>query len=332
MNSTPQYVLAGLLILGFSSMQGESPSDPGPVSPSRISYNTHLHAGWTMTWTDSRTDISRENWPSRLDSNSTLSLQGARSSRSAPAENPQQYSSDESSSTSSFLRPALFIGGAIAITGVLIRTDQQTYQTLYDLKQDHMAIRDVSPIITNLGDGRASFAIFGGFLAYSYIANDRTALQAGKIGLESFLLSGIAAQILKHTFGRERPSVATVSGGRWNGAFFLLNQGSGKRGGYAHFDAFPSGHTTTVFAAATTLAEVYHDSPWVSYASYSVASVVAVSRVMEQTHWVSDCFVGGLLGYFSTQLVLHLNQTGKPVALIPVSDGDNVGLALRVGF
>ncbi len=175
-------------------------------------------------------------------------------------------------------------------------------------------------------------AMFGGFLAYSYIADDRTALQAGKIGLESFLLSGITAQILKHTFGRERPSVASVSGGRWNGAFLLLNQSTGKRGGYAHFDAFPSGHTTTVFAAATTLSEVYHDSPWVSYASYSVASVVAVSRVMEQTHWLSDCFVGGLIGYFSTQLVIRLNNSGKPVALVPVTDGQYTGLALNVGL
>ncbi len=240
-------------------------------------------------------------------------------------------SPEQLSSSASYLKPALFVGGALAITGALIWSDQRTYETLYDWKTSHSAIRTVSPIITNLGDGRTSMAMFGGFLAYSYIANDRTAMQAGKIGLESFLLSGITAQILKHTFGRERPSVASVSGGRWNGAFLLLNQG-GKRGGYAHFDAFPSGHTTTVFAAATTLSEVYHDSPWVSYASYSVASVVAVSRVMEQTHWLSDCFVGGLIGYFSTQLVIRLNNSGKPVALVPVSDGQYTGLALNVGL
>jgi membrane-associated phospholipid phosphatase len=77
---------------------------------------------------------------------------------------------------------------------------------------------------------------------------------------------------------------------------------------------------------------VYNDSPWVSYASYSLASVVAVSRVMERTHWVSDCFVGGLIGYFSTQLVIHLNHTGKPVALVPVTDGRYQGLALNVGL
>jgi membrane-associated phospholipid phosphatase len=234
--------------------------------------------------------------------------------------------------SSSVLKPTLFAGGALAITAALIRTDQKTYNVIHGWKTANDPIEDVSPVITNLGDGRASVAIFGGFLAYSYLGKDRTAFQAGKIGLESFLVSGIVTQILKHTFGRERPSAATQSGGRWNGAFLFLNQGSSKRGSYARYDAFPSGHTATIFAAATTLSEIYNDSPWVSYASYSVASTVAVSRVMEQTHWLSDCFVGGLIGYFSTQLVIRFNRTDKPIVLLPSFDGQHAGLALNVGF
>ena len=243
-----------------------------------------------------------------------------------------QEQNDFTERSSSYLKPAMFIGGALGATAILIRTDQMTYNTLHSWRTANDPLEDVSPVITNLGDGRASMAIFGGFLAYSYLDNDRSAFQAGKIGLESFFVSGIVTQILKHTFGRERPSAATQSGGRWNGAFLFLNQGSGKRGGYAQFDAFPSGHTATVFAAATTLSEVYRDSPWVTYASYTVASSVAISRVMEQTHWLSDCFVGGLIGYFSAQLVLHVNHSDRPVALLPMYDGEHMGLALNVGL
>jgi membrane-associated phospholipid phosphatase len=234
--------------------------------------------------------------------------------------------------SSSYLKPAIFVGGALAITTVLIRTDQRTFNALHTWRTTNDPIEDVSPIITNLGDGRASIAIFGGFLAYSYLEKDRSAFQAGKIGLESFLLSGIVVQILKHTFGRERPSAATQNGGRWNGSFLLLNQSSGKRGSYAKYDAFPSGHTATAFAAATTLSEIYEDTPWVSYASYTIASGVAISRVTEQTHWLSDCFVGGLIGYVSTQLVLHYNHSTKPVALLPSYDGQHMRLALTVGL
>jgi membrane-associated phospholipid phosphatase len=239
---------------------------------------------------------------------------------------------DNSGGSSPYVKPALFIGGALATTAILIRTDQSTYNVLHRWRMTSDPLGDVSPVITNLGDGRASMAIFGGFLLYSFVDNDHESFQAGKIGLESFLVSGIATQILKHTFGRQRPSTATQSGGRWNGAYLLLNQGSGKRGGYASFDAFPSGHTATIFAAATTLAEVYHDSPWVSYASYGVATSVAISRVMERAHWLSDCFVGGIIGYFGTQLVLHFNHANRPVVLLPTYDGTQMGLALNVGL
>jgi membrane-associated phospholipid phosphatase len=244
-----------------------------------------------------------------------------------PAE--QNYFEEESSS---YLKPALFVGGSLAITALLIRTDQQTFNVIHGWRTSSDPLEDVSPAITNLGDGRASMAIFGGLLAYSFVENDETAFQAGKVGLESFLLSGIVTQILKHTFGRQRPSTSTQSGGRWNGAYFLLNHGSGKRGGYAQYDAFPSGHTATIFSAASSLAEIFKDSPWVSYASYTIASSVAISRVMERDHWLSDCFVGGLIGYFSTKAVMHFNHSSKPVALLPIYDGQNVGLALNVGF
>ena len=266
---------------------------------------------------------------SSITSSKTFLIHQAENGETAHKTELHDYQSDDSPS---FLKPALFIGGALALTGIMIRTDQTTYDILHRWRVFSDPLEDTSPVITNLGDGRASMAIFGGLLAYSYLGNDRMAFQAGKIGLESFLVSGIVTQILKHTFGRQRPSTATVSGGRWNGAYFLLNQGSGKRGGYASFDAFPSGHTATIFAAATTLAEVYHDSPWVSYVSYTVASGVAVSRVMERAHWVSDCFVGGIIGYYSAQLVLHYNRSDKPVVFVPLFDGRNVQLALTIGF
>lgn len=239
---------------------------------------------------------------------------------------------DDFSSASSVARPAVIVAGSFIITAALISSDEQSYQTIHGWRQANPAVRTISPLITELGDGRTSMAMFGGLLAYSYVADDRSALSAGKLGLESFLISGIVTQLLKHTFSRERPSAASQPGGRWNGMFAYLNQNANHKDGLSHFDAFPSGHTATAFAAAATFSEVYKTSPWVSYVSYSLASGVAVSRVMERTHWLSDCFVGGLIGYFSTQLVIHLNNSEKPVAVMPVLNEDNMGMALSFGF
>jgi membrane-associated phospholipid phosphatase len=239
---------------------------------------------------------------------------------------------DDFSSPVSFARPAVIVAGSFIITAALINSDPRTYQTIHGWRQANPAVRTISPIITELGDGRTSMAMFGGLLAYSYVADDHSALQAGKLGLESFLISGIVTQLLKHTFSRERPSAASEPGGRWSGAFAYLSQNPNHRDGMSRFDAFPSGHTATAFAAAATFSEVYKTSPWVSYASYSLATGVAVSRVMERTHWVSDCFVGGLIGYFSAQLVIHLNNSEKPIAVVPVLNKDNMGMALSLGF
>ncbi len=324
-------LLSAILAVGTPTMAGSRGTTGDGLPEDHFCANRNTEFA-TRSFTANLVESTRETYRFHLSRNDCFSRLPAGKSAVDQSTPSQEYSAEDGSGSGSFLKPALYVGGALAITGGLIWSDQQTYQRLYDWRQTQPSVRFISPLITNLGDGRSSLAIFGGFLAYSYIENDHRALQAGKIGLESFLVSGIATQILKHTFGRERPSVATVPGGRWNGAFFLLNRGSGKQGGYAHFDAFPSGHTATIFAAAATLSDVYGDTPWVPYASYSIASIVAVSRVMERTHWLSDCFVGGIIGYFSTQLVIHLNSTGRPVAIVPVTDGRSEGLALNVGF
>lgn len=321
-----------VLILSLSTFVFSTTLLPCAPNDSTIARN-NIRTGSdsrTGVWLD-RSSLSGRPFSSVVGTSPASGLQSNQRNSFQASDNIQTQDAAVPSSPS-YVRPALFVGGALATTAILIRTDQSTYNALHRWRMVNDPIEDVSPVITNLGDGRASMAIFGGFLAYSFIGKDKSAFEAGRIGLESFLVSGIATQILKHTFGRERPSAATQSGGRWNGVFFLLNQGSGKHGGYAQFDAFPSGHTATVFAAATTFSEVFHDSPWVSYASYTVATSVAISRVMERTHWLSDCFVGGLIGYFSTKLVLHYNHSDKPIALLPTYNGESMGLALHVGL
>jgi len=217
--------------------------------------------------------------------------------------------------------------GTLAVTVLLIQTDQQTYDAMFEWKKRNSTISTISPVVTELGSGVASVGIFSGFLGYAALTNDRKAMEVGKIGLESFLLSGIASQFLKHMFGRERPSVATAEGGVWHGPLSFFSQ-EGKKG-QSHFDAFPSGHTATVFAAATTIADFYRE-PWVSYLSYSLASTVAITRITESTHWASDCVVGALVGYASTKLVEHWNYSTHEISLQPTASLYGYGVQLQM--
>ncbi len=218
--------------------------------------------------------------------------------------------------------------GSFAITALLLKTDQQTYDALYDWKRENAILRETSPMVTKLGDGMYSLGMFGGFMLYSAVFEDKKAFEVGKVGLESFALSGIVVQILKNTFSRERPSTATQSSGAFHGPLAYFNQGENRKG-ISHFDAFPSGHTTTVFAAATALSDMY-TQPWVSYASYSLATGVAVSRITERTHWASDCFVGAIIGIFSTKLVERLNYHTTDFSIQPQAVEQQYGVLLTM--
>jgi membrane-associated phospholipid phosphatase len=233
----------------------------------------------------------------------------------------------DSSSAPSVNRILAGSAGAIVVTAVLLHYDQQIYNNLYTWKTHNQTVKDISPIITKLGDGAFSIGLFGGFIGYGLISENNKAVEAGKIGMESFLLTGITVQIFKHLCGRERPSDATRPGGFWHGPFAYFRHGQNK--GISSFDAFPSGHTVTVFSAATVISDFYTD-PWVSYTSYSLATLVAVSRITESTHWISDCFVGAIIGYCGTRLVEKLNYGSGGIALMPRINDHQYGLLLSM--
>lgn len=68
-------------------------------------------------------------------------------------------------------------------------------------------------------------------------------------------------------------------------------------------NSFPSGHSATAFMTATMLHKEYGltRSPWYSIGAYSIATVTAVSRQLNNRHWLSDIMVGAGIGILSTE-------------------------------
>lgn len=69
-------------------------------------------------------------------------------------------------------------------------------------------------------------------------------------------------------------------------------------------NSFPSGHTATAFMAASMLHKEYGltRSPWYSIAGYTIATATAISRQLNNRHWLSDIMVGAGIGILSTEL------------------------------
>jgi len=71
---------------------------------------------------------------------------------------------------------------------------------------------------------------------------------------------------------------------------------------------FPSGHTTLAFATAAALGMLF---PRLRPLWYAVASVVAIERVAETAHWLSDVVAGAALGIAGAYVVAWLLKTWK---------------------
>jgi membrane-associated phospholipid phosphatase len=58
---------------------------------------------------------------------------------------------------------------------------------------------------------------------------------------------------------------------------------------------WPSGHTANAFAAAATIAQIYHDKTWLKVVVFSYASLIGLGMSMYD-HWASDVLAGALIG------------------------------------
>ncbi len=77
----------------------------------------------------------------------------------------------------------------------------------------------------------------------------------------------------------------------------------------SNYHGFPSAHTATAFAGATTLTTEYGENyPWVPYAAYGVAYGVGVLRVVHDKHYWSDVVFGAGLGILSSKLAYWTHQ------------------------
>jgi len=60
--------------------------------------------------------------------------------------------------------------------------------------------------------------------------------------------------------------------------------------------------------------------------------LTGISRVTESTHWLSDVFVGAIIGHYGTKLVEYWNYGSKEFAVQPIADDHQYGLLLTVKF
>lgn len=232
-----------------------------------------------------------------------------------------------------------YIAAVTGITLGLFTLDAKIDKNVTNLDDNSSVVNATSEFITEFGASKGIYTV-AGFAGLSIIFRSSKGLQTSLYAFEAMLTSGLWIRLGKLLAGRERPSASYEysrhPGGIWRGPVHqIINE---EKRSVASYDAFPSGHTATIFSIATVFAEQYKDIPVVPVFCYSFATLVGISRMIEHTHWASDVFLGGVIGYLCGQAVINFykphdfkinNKTVsfsvKPV-LAPQNYGADVGL------
>jgi membrane-associated phospholipid phosphatase len=154
-----------------------------------------------------------------------------------------------------------------------------------------------SNYITNTG-GAYEMITLVALGSYGYIFKNEKMRTTTLLATQAYLTGALIETTVKYLSGRTRPS--TFGSGeeaepRFKGPFSKGVSNS----------SFPSGHSTVAFAAATVYAMEYKSTVWVPILAYSAATLISASRITENKHWLTDVFVGAVLGYMNGRHVVN---------------------------
>jgi len=130
-------------------------------------------------------------------------------------------------------------------------------------------------------------------------------------GIDSEIIGGVSAEVLKHVFTRVRPS-ETDNPGLWF------------QGGSNH--SFPSGEATTAAALVTPYILEYGSEHPSVYALTLLPIYVGIGRVKSGSHWQTDVLGGWALGAASGW---YAHARDNPILLELMPHGIFVGLKKR---
>lgn len=128
--------------------------------------------------------------------------------------------------------------------------------------------------------GSTLVQVGGSFATYTIgrLAGKPNVTDLGRDLIRVQLLAGGVTRLLKHTVRRERPG-----------------------GSRSSRTSFPSGHTSSTFASATMLSRRFG---WkVGVPMFGLASYVAASRIVDNSHFLSDVVFGATIGVTAGQAV-----------------------------
>jgi membrane-associated phospholipid phosphatase len=185
----------------------------------------------------------------------------------------------------------LFASFAIG-TAVVAPIDMQIANRLqYPGAQENRFLKTAATGFRLLGDP-GSFVTGAGIYLAGRIDGQRRVQALGLHSVEAILVADILGGGIKYVAGRQRPFVDVKN--PYNFQLWRGFQGD-------EYRSFPSGHTITAFAFASTVTRETqfwwpHAGFYVGTVFYGGATLVGLSRIYNNMHWASDVMAGAAIG------------------------------------
>ena len=218
---------------------------------------------------------------------------------------PRDTANAERHQTLFTYRDAALALGFAGLTVAMFPADKHFAQSLQDddLQANKFFKNSATGFETITSPG--AFIIGGGLYAIGRIGGYRNVEDLGWHGTEAVLLASGVTSMLKGVLGRSRPYVTRDTNPSDFG-FFKGFSSSDRQ-------SFPSGHTTTAFAAASSVTSevrrLWPGATWyVAPVMYGGATLVGLSRMYHNNHWASDVVLGAAIGTFSGLKVVRYSH------------------------
>ena len=197
---------------------------------------------------------------------------------------------------------------ATAYVGVTLFSYRFLDDEVHEIAQrwQNKTVSSISKTYGSLGLGSSNVMITAGTGIAAVITKDKKLEKTAILLTAGHILNSYAVYQLKVSFQRHRPSTGDA-----------YNKFDWREGNKSN-TSMASAHTANAFATATAFSIVYGDKKWVPVVAYSAASLVGISRIYNNAHWLSDVMAGAAVGYLSMKGVNELYKlAGKKFSFMP---------------
>ena len=232
---------------------------------------------------------------------------------------PRDTSHAASHKTLFTYRDAALAAAFVGLTFAMFPADRHIAESLQDEDIQSNRLLDNPARNVELITSPGAFIIGGGLFAFGKLAGHKDVADLGWHGTEAVIIATGITSMLKGTLGRARPYVTGDTNsrdfefGRGFGRGITARNAAGALYGTSDYQSFPSGHTTTAFAAASAVTSearrIWPKSVWyVAPVMYGGATLVGLSRMYHNNHWASDIALGAAIGTFSGLKVVRYSH------------------------